>query len=188
LLLDRLRPCAPTLRLRTQAAISGLAAQSKRLCGATRVRLTGSGEHLTGAETAARIALHALQHQLVSELVDRNANLLGNGTLDGDVLRKLRECRNDLLQRNGRACLATQGKLLTQSKWELLAKGQLRPKGRLWVPKGGLRCESGLAGVMTELRSPVVRARLPEQARAHLRQPHRLQSGKLRQEALLGIL
>jgi hypothetical protein len=149
------------------------------------------------AESTTRVALQALQRQLVSELVNRNANLLGNGTLDCDLLRKLAERRDDLLHRNVRACMAAKGGLLTQSKGELLAEGELLAKGKLLgegrLLKRRLLAESGLSGVVTELssaavRAPVVRARLPERGLAHLRQPRRLRSGKLWQQALLGIL
>ena len=61
----------------------------------------GPSERLTGAEAAARIALRALagqlDGQLVSEVMDGSANLLGDDTLDCDLLRKLREQRDNLL-------------------------------------------------------------------------------------------
>ena len=61
----------------------------------------GPSERLTGAKAAARIALRALggqlDGQLVGEVMDGGANLLGDDTLDCDLLRKLREQRDNLL-------------------------------------------------------------------------------------------
>jgi hypothetical protein len=90
-------------------------ARPEWLCGATAERLSGSGERLTGTEAAARLALLpsllALHGQQVSELMDRNADLLGHGTLHCDLLRKLYEHRDDLLYRNVRARMAAKGVL-----------------------------------------------------------------------------
>ena len=71
--------------------ISGLLAEA---------RLTVRG---SGSEGAIRISLRNLHRQLVSELVDRYADLLGHCTLDRDLLRKLAECLHDLVRRESRA-------------------------------------------------------------------------------------
>jgi len=198
LLLNRLRPIdapclAPSLGLRTQAAKSAL-----------RVAL----------------ALQALRRQLVSELVDCNADLLGNRTLDGDLLCELSEHRDDLVCRNVGACLAGEGaqeRIGANRALPLTLEVGIRPErarrervldGRILQERvlregiclsaklstlGKLLAESALAEFgaelgVAEVGVAVICARLPEQARVHLRQPRRLQAGKLRYEALRGIL
>ena len=61
-------------------------------------RLCNAAERLTGAEAVARLALQALCCKLLGELLDHATNLLGHGTLDRNLLRKLSECLNDLLR------------------------------------------------------------------------------------------
>jgi hypothetical protein len=112
LLLNRLRPGAPSLGLRAQAAISGL------------------------------IALQPLHRQLVRELVDRNAQLLGNGILHGDLLREVPEHGDHLVCRNVSACIAAKGSLLARSKRDLLGKWRL-PKQAL-LAQGQLLAEGEL--------------------------------------------
>jgi hypothetical protein len=120
----------------------------------------------------ARVALQslALQRQLVGELVDRNANLLGNGTLDGDLLGELSEHRHDLVCRNVGAWLTREG-----AQERIVCTSPL-PQLTLHVGiglsvKGKLLAES-LANSLAESKGRLLR----------------LQSRKLRQQALRGIL
>jgi hypothetical protein len=167
LLLDRLLPAgapclAPSLSLRTEP-ISALPA---------RVALQALPARVALQTLHARVALQslALQRQLVGELVDRNANLLGNGTLDGDLLGELSEHRHDLVCRNVGACLTREG-----AQERIVCTSPL-PQLTLHVGislsvKGKLLAES-LANSLAESKGRLLR----------------LQSRKLRQQALRGIL
>jgi hypothetical protein len=153
------------LSLRVEAAIPGLPTESalpaeskglahskglthsEGLSAAAEVRLP-TREPLTGAETAARIASR-LRCQLLGELVDRYrsllGNLLGNGTLHGNLLCKLSEHRDELVCRNARASMACKG-----------AQERIVPDRALPLTlQVGIRrklTHAALSGVMTELR------------------------------------
>ncbi|HEY2400970.1 MAG TPA: hypothetical protein VGI23_11485, partial [Steroidobacteraceae bacterium] len=83
---------SPSLGLGVEAAKSAL---PEGLWDAAE-RLSGPGERLTRTEAVARMTLQTLRCKLLGELLDRDANLLGHGTLDRNLLRKLSECLNDL--------------------------------------------------------------------------------------------
>jgi hypothetical protein len=112
LLLNRLRAiAAPSLGLRAESAVaSELATETLAAEPLTAVRLAAgalgaepltakrlSAGALTGSEPAAPVALEGLLRQVVSELMDRNANLLGHGILIRDLLSKLTEHRHEVL-------------------------------------------------------------------------------------------
>jgi hypothetical protein len=194
LLLDRLLPAgapclAPSLGLRTEP-ISALPARVALQALPARVALQALTARVALQALTARVALQALtagvalqtlharvalqslalQRQLVGELVDRNANLLGNGTLDGDLLGELSEHRHDLVCRNVGACLTREG-----AQERIVCTSPL-PQLTLHVGislsvKGKLLAES-LANSLAESKGRLLR----------------LQSRKLRQQALRGIL
>jgi hypothetical protein len=122
--------------------------------------------------------------ELMSELVDRYANLLGNGILHGNLLCELSEHRDDLVGRDAGTRLARKG----AQEWIVSKRA---------VPLAlqvGIRSKLGEARLsvsLPELGGAVERARLSESC-AHLRPPCGLQSGKLSRklwdQALRGIL
>jgi hypothetical protein len=123
-------------------------AHSEGLSATAEVRLPAS-EPLTGAETAARMALKPLRCQLLGELVDRYrsllGNLLGNGTLHGNLLCKLSEHRDELMCRNagaGMACKGVQERIVSDRALPLTLQVGIRRK----------LTDAALSGVMTELR------------------------------------
>jgi hypothetical protein len=97
LLLNRLRPiAAPSLGLRAESAVATeLATETLGAEPLAAERLAAGA--LTGAEPAAPVALEGLLRQVVSELMDRNANLLGHGILIRELLSKLTEYRHEML-------------------------------------------------------------------------------------------
>jgi hypothetical protein len=148
-------------------------------------RLGGSAERLTGAEAADRKplgslpveslalesqALDCLHGQLLHELLNRNANLLDDGTLHCDLLRELAQHRDDLVCRYVDPCVA--GKRAREER--------IRREGLLVA-------ELGVAELVAELRVAVVHAGLSKRSGAHLRKPA-LRSWKLGSQALRRIL
>jgi hypothetical protein len=153
-------------------------------------RLGGSAERLTGAEAAAAeaadrkplgslpveslalesLALDCLHGQLLHELLNRNANLLDDGTLHCDLLRELAQHRDDLVCRYVDPCVA--GKRAREER--------IRREGLLVA-------ELGVAELVAELRVAVVHAGLSKRSGAHLRKPA-LRSWKLGSQALRRIL
>jgi hypothetical protein len=107
LLLNRLRAiAAPSLGLRAESAVATeLATETlatvRLPAGAlaaeplTAERLAAGA--LTCSEPAAPVALEGLLRQVVSELMDRNADLLGYGILIRELLSKLTEYRHEML-------------------------------------------------------------------------------------------
>ena len=97
MLLNRLRPiAAPSLGLRAESAVATeLATETLGAEPLAAERLAAGA--LTGAEPAAPVALEGLLRQVVSELLDRNANLLGHGVLIRELLSKLTEYRHEML-------------------------------------------------------------------------------------------
>jgi hypothetical protein len=91
------------------AAIPALPAQSEGLAHPGLARSEGlCAERLAGTKTATCKA-RRLRGQLMGEVVDRQANLLDNGTLHGNLLRKLPEHRDDLVGRNAGPGMARKG-------------------------------------------------------------------------------
>jgi hypothetical protein len=179
-------------------------ARPERLYAAADV-LSDLVESLTGAETAARIALSALHGQLVSELMNGDADLLGHGVLNRDLLCELPEHRDELVCRNVHACVAAKRILERIVSNMTLQPGALQVRicreqalrelplserilqERIHLPaEGKLLAQPRLCGLLTECA--VVGAGLSEQGRIHLRESRGLQSRKLRHQALLGIL
>ena len=97
MLLNRLRPiAAPSLGLRAESAVATeLATETLGAEPLAAERLAAGA--LTGSEPAAPVALEGLLRQVVSELMDRNANLLGHGILVRELLSKLTEYRHEML-------------------------------------------------------------------------------------------
>src|SRR6266480_1926103 len=180
-LLNGLRPIgAPCLRLGGESTVRAL-------------RRAGEGtlcEVLTteGTQGALR-SLQALHSQLVHELLEPDADLLCHGGLDGDLLRQLPEQQDDLLCRMVYARIAGKGaeerveceRARCERTWRERARREraLQVRTRIQACQRGLVSERHVAGVC---------AGLPKQARAHLRPPRPLQSGKLRYESLRGIV
>jgi hypothetical protein len=158
-------------------------------------RLGSSAERLTGAEASTAeaadrkplgslpveslplesvplesLALDCLHGQLLHELLNRNANLLDDGTLHCDLLRELAQHRDDLVCRYVDPCVA--GKRAREER--------IRREGLLVA-------ELGVAELVAELRVAVVHAGLSKRSGAHLRKPA-LRSWKLGSQALRRIL
>jgi hypothetical protein len=116
------------------------------------------------------LALDCLHGQLLHELLNRNANLLDDGTLHCDLLRELAQHRDDLVCRYVDPCVA--GKRAREER--------IRREGLLVA-------ELGVAELVAELRVAVVHAGLSKRSGAHLRKPA-LRSWKLGSQALRRIL
>src|SRR5256886_12860250 len=177
-LLNGLRPIgAPCLRLGGESTECAL-------------RRAGEGtlcEVLTTKGTqGARMGLQALHSQLLHELLEPDADLLFHTGLGGDLLRQLPEQQDDLLCRMVCARIAGKGAeervecqrtrreraRCERSRGERTRRERsLEVRARIHACQCGLVSERHVAGVC---------AGLPKPARAHLRPPRPLPSGKLR--------
>ena len=120
------------------------AARCGRLCYAAE-RRQGRPESLAGAKSCARGRLQNLPGQLVRKLLQRDAQLLDDGALNGDLLGELREHRHQL-RRDVSAGVATrapgvQERIVDWGPVQLLAIGELRVLHELRVLQILIRAE-----------------------------------------------
>jgi hypothetical protein len=204
-LLDRLRPIgAPT-----ESAITALGAGERILSEVlSPTRITGKGStepgRLADPEVATRVA-KALRRQMLCELMKRDTDLLGGGSVNGEVLRELSEKRDHMLGlgrilRSGGAGERVEKRVRPRALPQEVLRVRARCKrslGELTLHEGILLervrlCAGGirlaLAGLCGIKPIGAVCAGLAKQAGTHLRRPRSRGSGELRHETLREIL
>jgi DNA polymerase III gamma/tau subunit len=120
-------------------------------------------EVLAAASATTRPALHG---QLLSELLQRNANLLCHGIVNRELLRNVSKQRNEVLcVVRPRLSLLTERTLAERILAERISL-PTKAKRRLWT-------ETRLPEFLTERCVAAIRARRPKQPQTHLLRPSR---------------
>ena len=201
--MDRLRPIgAPT-----DSGITALGTGERILSEVLSPnRITGKGStepgRLADPEVATRVA-KALHRQMLSELMERDTDLLRGGSVNGEVLRELSEKRDHMLGRILRSGGAGE-RVEERVRPRALPQGVLRVRARCKRSLGELTLHEGILQERVRLCAEGIRlalaglcgikpigavcAGLAKQAGTHLRRPRSLRSGELRHETLREIL